>query len=60
MRSGEIEIEVKPLPAGAPKGFGGAVGQFEMRAEAIPGKVKAGDPVAVKVVVQGAGKFARD
>ncbi len=57
VRSGEIEIEVKPLPAGAPKGFGGAVGQFEMRAEAIPGKVKAGDPVAVKVVVQGAGNL---
>ena len=57
VRSGEIEIEVKPLPAGAPKGFGGAVGQFEMRAEAIPGKVKAGDPVAVKVVVQGTGNL---
>ena len=57
VRSGDIEIEVKPLPAGAPKGFGGAVGQFEMRAEAIPNKVKAGDPVAVKVVVQGAGNL---
>ena len=57
VRSGDIEIEVKPLPAGAPKGFGGAVGQFEMRAEAIPDKVKAGDPVAVKVVVQGAGNL---
>lgn len=57
VRSGEVEIEVKPLPAGAPKGFGGAVGQFEMRAEAIPGTVKAGDPVAVKVVVQGAGNL---
>ena len=57
VRSGDIGIEVKPLPAGAPKGFGGAVGQFEMRAEAIPGTVKAGDPVAVKVVVQGAGNL---
>ena len=57
VRSGEIEIEVKPLPAGAPRDFGGAVGQFEMRAEAIPDKVKAGDPVAVKVVVQGTGNL---
>ena len=57
VRSGDIEIEVIPLPAGAPKGFGGTVGQFEMRAEAIPGTVKAGDPVAVKVVVQGAGNL---
>ena len=57
VRSGDIEIEVRPLPAGAPKGFGGAVGQFEMRAEAIPDQVKAGDPVAVKVVVQGAGNL---
>ena len=57
VRSGDIEIEVIPLPAGAPKGFGGTVGQFEMRAEAIPNTVKAGDPVAVKVVVQGAGNL---
>lgn len=57
VRSGDIEIEVIPLPAGAPKGFGGTVGKFEMRAEAIPGTVKAGDPVAVKVVVQGAGNL---
>ena len=57
VRSGDIEIEVRPLPTGAPKGFGGAVGQFEMRAEAIPDQVKAGDPVAVKVVVQGAGNL---
>ena len=57
VRSGDIEIEVKPLPAGAPKGFGGTVGQFEMRAEAIPSTVKAGDPVAVKIVVQGAGNL---
>ncbi|MYD59628.1 MAG: protein BatD [Gemmatimonadetes bacterium] len=57
VRSGDIEIEVIPLPAGAPKGFGGTVGKFEMRAEAIPGTMKAGDPVAVKVVVQGAGNL---
>ena len=57
VRSGDIEIEVRPLPAGAPKGFGGAVGQFEMHAEAMPNTVKAGDPVAVKVVVQGAGNL---
>ena len=57
VRSGDIAIEVKPLPAGAPKGFSGAVGQFEMRAEAIPNTVKASDPVAVKVVVHGAGNL---
>ncbi|MCY3870000.1 MAG: BatD family protein [Gemmatimonadetes bacterium] len=57
VRSGDIEIEVMPLPAGAPKGFGGAVGQFEIRAEAVPDQVKASDPVAVKVVVQGAGNL---
>ncbi len=57
VRSGDVEIEVKPLPQGAPVGFGGAVGQFEMRAAAVPTTVKAGDPVAVKVVVQGTGNL---
>ena len=57
VRSGDVEIEVKPLPPGAPVGFGGAVGQFELRAEAIPTSVKAGDPIAVKVVVRGTGNL---
>ena len=57
VRSGDVAIEVKPLPPGAPGGFGGAVGQFEMRAEAIPTSVKAGDPIAVEVVVRGTGNL---
>ncbi len=57
VRSGDVEIEVKPLPRGAPIGFGGAVGQFEMRAEAVPTSLKAGDPVALKVVLRGKGNL---
>ena len=57
VRAGDVEIEVKPLPPGAPVGFGGAVGRFELRAEAIPTSVKAGDPIAVEVVVRGTGNL---
>jgi hypothetical protein len=34
IRSGDVSIEVKALPSGAPRGFSGAVGQFSIRAEA--------------------------
>ncbi|MDP6039965.1 MAG: BatD family protein, partial [Candidatus Latescibacteria bacterium] len=57
IRSGDVSIEVKPLPAGAPRGFGGAVGQFNIRAEATPTTVKAGDPIAVVVVLNGMGNL---
>ena len=57
IRSGDVSIEVKSLPLGAPRGFGGAVGQFGMRAEATPTTVKAGDPIAVVVTLKGMGNL---
>lgn len=57
VRSGDVAVEVRPLPPGAPAGFQGAVGRFDIRAEAALVEVKAGDPVAVKVVVWGTGNM---
>ncbi|MCZ6632091.1 MAG: BatD family protein [bacterium] len=57
VRAGALELDVKSLPLGAPQGFGGAVGQFQVSAEAIPTTVKAGDPIAVKVTVSGTGNL---
>lgn len=55
-----IELEVKPLPAaGQPKGFSGAVGQFEMSMSASPERVKTGDPITVSVKLTGNGGFDR-
>lgn len=57
IRSGDLSIEVKALPSGAPRGFSGAVGQFSIRAEATPTTVMAGDPIAVVVVLKGMGNL---
>ncbi|MDA0709924.1 MAG: BatD family protein [bacterium] len=57
VRSEDLSVVVKPLPSGAPAGFAGAVGRFDITAEATPTEVHAGDPVAVKVTVIGAGNL---
>jgi len=52
------KITVKPLPtAGRPADFGGAVGDFSISASATPDKADAGDPVTLKVAVNGRGNF---
>ncbi len=54
-----VELTVKPLPAGKPPGFSGAVGKFEFSAEGSPSRVKIGDPVTMKLRVSGRGNFDR-
>lgn len=50
------EIDVKPLPPGAPKGFSTTnVGQWRLGIEATPQQVKLGDPVTVRVTLEGRG-----
>ena len=56
-RSEGVKIEVLPLPAGAPAGFSGAVGRFDVSVEASPVVVQAGDPIEVKVTVRGTGNL---
>jgi hypothetical protein len=57
VQSDPISIEVKPLPAGAPADFSGAVGQFEIKA--IPDRLstRLGEPVALQVELSGAGNW---
>ncbi len=57
LRSAPLEVEVLPLPAGAPPGFSGAVGQFRIVAEATPGTIAAGEPVSLKVTLSGHGNL---
>jgi uncharacterized protein (DUF58 family) len=57
VRSADLSIEVKPLPPGAPQGFLGAVGRFNMTVDATPTSVLAGDPIAVKVTIEGVGNL---
>jgi hypothetical protein len=59
LQSEKLEIEVLPLPeVGRPAEFAGAVGHFTMAANAQPTHVKAGDPVTLRVEIEGQGNMA--
>ena len=59
LQSEELPIEVLPLPdQGRPAEFTGAVGRFQLSVEAQPVQVAAGDPVTLRVLVEGEGNMA--
>lgn len=53
-----IQLEVQPLPANAPEGFGGAVGQFTLEGwlDSVDGKVN--EPLTWHVTVNGWGSIS--
>jgi hypothetical protein len=57
IKSEPVELEVKPLPPGAPSTFDGAVGNFSITAEANPKRVQMGDPITIKTSISGRGNF---
>lgn len=58
VHSKAIELNVKPLPAGAPKSFNGAVGQIEMDVTLPPAEVVANSAVTYKVRISGRGNLS--
>lgn len=59
LQSEELHIEVLPLPQqGRPAEFTGAVGRFQLSVAAQPTQVAAGDPVTLRVLVEGEGNMA--
>ena len=56
--SPRIQIEAQPLPDGAPEGFTGAVGRFEMDAQITRKEVEVGEPIQVTVRLAGTGNLA--
>ena len=53
-------LTILPLPTtNRPTDFAGAVGQFEIKANASPVSVTAGDPITLQVAVSGSGAFDR-
>lgn len=50
-----VTIDVKPLPAGKPASFSGAVGTFSMTSEISSNQVKTDDAVTIKVTITGNG-----
>ena len=58
-KSQAVTLDVKPLPAGAPADFGGAVGNFTLSADAKPKTAQVGDPLTVTATITGRGNFDR-
>lgn len=52
-----VLIQVQPLPAGAPVGFNGAVGKFNMQAEVDTNETKVNDAVNFTLEVSGQGNI---
>lgn len=58
LKSDEIQMVLSPLPTdGRPADFSGAVGDYQFIFEASPKKVKVGDPVTLKMEINGNGNF---
>ncbi len=57
LRSQPIQVRVRPLPAGAPRGFAGAVGSFAVSWSADRARTAQDLPVTVWLDVRGAGNL---
>lgn len=51
-------LDVRGLPADAPKSFAGAVGEFEMTVEPLATEVEANSPITYSVRIEGEGNFS--
>ncbi len=58
LESEQILFKVSPFPQeGKPAGFEGAVGNFSFTAEVHPKEVRLGEPIALRMRIQGKGNF---
>lgn len=58
LKSDEVHLMLSPLPAeGRPADFSGAVGDYQFIFNAGPKKVKVGDPVTLRMEINGSGNF---
>lgn len=52
-----LELDVQPLPEGAPPSFQGAVGQYEIQASVDSPQVKVNDTLTWQIIISGAGNI---
>jgi hypothetical protein len=52
-----VEMDVRPLPAGAPAGFNGAVGQFALSATVDTNQTRVNEPLTWQVTLNGRGNL---
>jgi hypothetical protein len=53
----QVTIRVKPLPAGAPEGFNGAVGDFTMNSSLSSTEVGVNEALSLKITIRGTGNL---
>jgi hypothetical protein len=53
------ELQVLPLPPGAPREFSGAVGDFQVSSDISPASAAVGEPQTLRLHISGAGNFDR-
>ncbi|MEN8201283.1 MAG: BatD family protein [Bacteroidota bacterium] len=52
-----LTIHVKPMPAGAPEGFSGAVGDFSMVASLSDQEIEVNEALSLKITIRGTGNL---
>lgn len=52
-----VTIQVKPLPTGAPVGFTGAVGEFEMKAKLSSSEIEVNEALSLNITISGTGNI---
>jgi hypothetical protein len=57
VQSQPIELDVQPLPAGAPAGFGGAVGEYNLSSSLDSSEGMVGEPLTWRVTLGGRGNL---
>ena len=55
---GDLTINVMPLPEGAPEGFNGAVGHFEVQTRLSTEKLKTNEPATITYIITGTGNIS--
>ncbi|MDR0412466.1 MAG: BatD family protein [Dysgonamonadaceae bacterium] len=55
--SSPATIDVKPLPAGKPASFSGAVGDYRLASSISATRMKANEPVTIKISISGTGNI---
>ncbi len=55
LRTTPRTLDVKPLPPGAPQGFDGIVGDYQIDARFSPPPLAPGDPIPIRITVRGTG-----
>lgn len=58
LQTGKVTVNVKPLPAGAPASFTGAVGQFTMESTPPPSDLAANSAATYTVKISGTGNLS--